>query len=157
MGRMQGDETHPAIFHAVDDLLDVPVGDLAMTGVPPPDEHIGLFERCGRNALLGVSNRGRHDFPSLGFERLKSVGYSAVDIVRIDVFRSGSFRPYHYATLRLGGPYRLGGKKFNGGNGTGRKDRATGKHRVHGRLLEVKKGIVDYRNWRPGARQEFPG
>ena len=55
MGRVQGDEAHAAVLHAIDDPLDVLVGDLAVALVAPPDEHVGLVRAIRPNSLA----RGR--------------------------------------------------------------------------------------------------
>ena len=100
VGRVQGDEAHAALLYAIDDPLDVLVGDLAVALVSPPDEHVGLVERFGRNALLGIGERGRDDLPAFVLERLEPFGHGAVDVVRIDVSwgQSPQTRPRHDAS-----------------------------------------------------------
>ena len=87
---VQDDEAHAGEHVAVDALDDL-VGDLAVGGVAPPGEDVGLGEHLLGQAVLGVvERRGAHD-GALAEVGLDALGDRAVHAVRVALRpRSGS-------------------------------------------------------------------
>ena len=79
---MQDDQAHAfpdALLHALDDL----VGDLAMGGMAPPEQHVGRGEALGGQAVLGLlERRGRGLDPAVLVERRGNRRMHAVRIER---------------------------------------------------------------------------
>ena len=69
VGRVQQDDAH-ALPDALGDALDDFVGDVAMGGMAPPDQHVGFGQRLDGAAVLGLLQGGGfgHDIAVAGKE-----------------------------------------------------------------------------------------
>jgi hypothetical protein len=100
MRRVKRDEAHPVSFDALHNLCNQLVFNQVVLFVAPPNQHVRAVQQFVRQPLIGLADVGHHHFPTV--ERLfEAFGHRAVNVVRIDPFRSGAFRPDHHAFLRI--------------------------------------------------------
>ena len=81
MGGVQEDDAHAGPDGIADAVNDV-VAHIAMGGVAPPDQHVGLGQFRGRQAVVGVlqgDGRGGH-----GGVAVQRVGDGGVHALRVD-------------------------------------------------------------------------